>query len=57
MPVVLKKDIEKMDLNEVVIALLEADPKLEKNLKKLLKIAIEKPSQYNSFSNMLNMFY
>lgn len=51
------KDIKDMNLQEVVTELINKDPNLEKNLKKLLKIATEKPTQYQSFANMLNMFY
>jgi hypothetical protein len=51
------KDVNDMNLQEVVSELIKKDPNLEKNLKKLLLIATEKPIQYQSFANILNMFY
>lgn len=49
-------EIEKMTLNEVVEGLKKADPKLEQHLKKLLKIATEKPKTFETIIAMLKFY-
>jgi len=48
--------VNSMALNEVVLQLMEKDPKLEQHLKKLLCMAIDKPKTFEAIISMLKFY-